>query len=183
MPHQRSIGLPTSIRSQAAVPLSQRRCSLCSGRSARSWRRYRGRARGRLSLRCFGVADHGVHEPHGPAVVVDAVPKPSTSGDLVLPLLHRSTRDLASSQVTSQRVLALRTRPGIVGQFLPSDPGVGRSGCTDLLPPQDRCACRVSEVPPRRRRRRRDSISTLRQRSRLGRNRNGSTIGQAHSDS
>jgi len=110
-------------------------------------------------LRRLRVTRHGIGEPDDPVLVVDAIPEPTTAGDLVLPLPHRCAVDRAGTETPLEGVLAGAPVPRNTGDALPRHTAVSR-GCTaDLLPSGDGVARRIPEVPAARGRRGGDPLS------------------------
>jgi hypothetical protein len=70
------------------------------------------------------VTDHGIHEPDGATVIVDAVPEPAASSDFVLPLLHPLARHLAGTEIATEGMLTFGTGAGIFGQLFPRHPRI-----------------------------------------------------------
>lgn len=70
------------------------------------------------------MADHGIHEPDGSSLVVDAVPEPAASSDFVLPLLHRLARHVAGTEIATEGMLTFGASAGILGQLFPRHPRV-----------------------------------------------------------
>ncbi len=70
----------------------------------------------------LGMANHGIHEPDGSSVVVDAIREPAASSDFVLPLLHALARHVTSTEIATEGMLTFGTGAGIFSQLLPRSP-------------------------------------------------------------
>jgi hypothetical protein len=112
-------------------------------------------------LRFFRMARHGVHKPNGAAGVVDAVPKPASGRDLILPLLKRSTLDRTGCELSTQRMLSFRAGSRIFGDALPCRPSIGGRRRAHQLPTAHGFARCVTKVPTRGRRWGSDAFLTL----------------------
>jgi hypothetical protein len=126
------------------------------------------------------MARDRICQPRGAVFVVDAVPEPPGTGNLVLPLLHRRAVDGPAPKAASKRML-----PGVALAWIARDPlprrsGVRRRHSAQLRPSGYRAARRVSEVPPSGSRRRRDALPSLRHALRGGWPDSGA-IGISHS--
>lgn len=113
------------------------------------------------SLGRLGVPDARFGHPHGPAVVVDAVPEAATGGDLELPLLELLAVHHPGAERPLQRMLAAVALTWIRGDPLPGRSDAGRGGGTELLPSLGGVVGCEAEVPAIGRRRWRNTFSAL----------------------
>ena len=109
-------------------------------------------------LCCSGMTWARPSEPQRHPLVVDAVPDPARSSDLVLPLLHFDAIDPVRAARALQRMLSAAALARLSRKRLPSRPRARRRVAAELFPSLRRSIVRVADVPPAgaRRRGRRD---------------------------
>lgn len=99
------------------------------------------------SLRLLRVPGSHVHQPDDASGVIDAVPDPAGSRDLVLPLLHGRPIDDARGQTSLERVLAIVPLPRLLSDPLPCGARAPRRSGTEPIPSLNRRPVAVAEVP------------------------------------
>ena len=129
------------------------------GRVSGAWTFVGARSLGRLRM-----TDADLGQPHRPLVIVDAVPDPARSRDLVLPLLQTRGVHEVEALGTLEGVLPPAAPTRLGAQRLPRRPGARRGNAAEFFPLLGRGVVGEAEIPAAGARRRCNAVTATRHR-------------------